>query len=305
VRKLSLTSERVTVITPAAAAPKTAALPSSLRLGPVHLVVTQLERSIPFYTEVLGLRIHERAGSDATLGDGNDPVIVLEEDATAGRAGRHAGLYHVALLYPSRLELARVALRLAASRTSIQGASDHGTHEAIYLPDPDGNGLELAADRPQKMWPSYDEEFSRGGPRPLDTDDLFGLVAGEQPSSGPVDGLRVGHVHLHVGNLGDATSFYRDVLGFDLMFAMPSASFLSVGGYHHHIAVNTWQGEGAAPAPAGTVGLDHLTLVLPSEADVEAVRSRLEGERWSYDGRRDGLLARDPSGNAVAVVRED
>src|SRR3954451_11214019 len=128
------------------------ALPATLRLGPAHLTVTDLDRSIPFYADVVGLRLQDRADGVATMASGDDAVVVLHEAPGARPPGRHAGLYHVALLYPSRGELAHAALRLAATRTAIQGASDHGTHEAIYLPDPDGNGLELAADRPRDQW---------------------------------------------------------------------------------------------------------------------------------------------------------
>ena len=123
-----------------------AALPAALRLGPVHLIVADLGRSVDWYERALGLRVHRRApGQEAELGDGADTVLVLHEDPNARPAGRHAGLYHYALLFPSREELARVALRVAAAHAPVQGASDHGTHEAIYLPDPDGNGIELAA----------------------------------------------------------------------------------------------------------------------------------------------------------------
>src|SRR5829696_1991759 len=132
---------------------QTAALPATLRLGAVHLTVAELDRSVGFYEDSLGLRVHSRDDAIAALGTGEDDLVVLHELPGARRAGRHAGLYHYALLYPSREQLARAALRLAATRTPVQGASDHGTHEAIYLPDPDNNGIELAADRPRERWP--------------------------------------------------------------------------------------------------------------------------------------------------------
>ena len=132
-----------------AATRPTGLLPAALRLGAVHLTVTDLDRSIPFYTESIGLRLIDRTDGVAALGAGGQAVVVLHESRSARPAGRHAGLYHYALLFPTREELAHAALRLAVTRTPIQGASDHGTHEAIYLPDPDGNGIELAADRPR------------------------------------------------------------------------------------------------------------------------------------------------------------
>ena len=131
-----------------------AKLPATLRLGAVHLTVSDLGRSVDFYEDAIGLRLHHREDGVAAMGVGEEDLLVLYEDPSARRAGRHAGLYHYALLYPSREELAHAALRLAETQTPIQGASDHGTHEAIYLPDPDGNGIELAADRPREMWPT-------------------------------------------------------------------------------------------------------------------------------------------------------
>src|SRR3954463_11315018 len=213
-------------------------LPDTLALGPVHLTVSNLDRSVDWYATALGLVLHRREGDVAELGDGSTTVLVLVEDQDAAPAGRHAGLYHYALLYPSREELARATMRLAAQRTPIQGASDHGTHEAIYLPDPDGNGIELAADRPRERWPSPEEEFTSGGPRPLDFDALLATVAGEEPTERVQPGLRVGHLHLHVGGIDEGLAFYRDVIGFDVWAQVASAAFVSAGGYHHHLGFN-------------------------------------------------------------------
>ena len=152
-----------------------ARLPATLRLGPVHLTVSDLDRSVDFYESAIGLQLHRREDGAAAMGVDDEDLLVLYEEPDARRAGRHAGLYHYALLFPSREELARAALRLAATKTPIQGASDHGTHEAIYLPDPDGNGIELAADRPRELWPRP-LNYS-GGPHPLDLDGLLQAVA--------------------------------------------------------------------------------------------------------------------------------
>src|SRR3954467_3963711 len=225
-------------------------LPGTLSLGPVHLTVTNLAASTDWYERALGLRVHSREDGRAALGDGSTTVLVLVEDPPAQPAGGHAGLYHYALLYPSREELARATLRLIEQRTPVQGASDHGTHEAIYLPDPDGNGIELAADRPRDQWPTPEEEFSSGGPRPLDFDALLATVAGEEPSAQVRAGLRMGHVHLHVSDIAEGLAFYRDVVGFEVWALLPSAAFVAAGGYHHHLGFNTWRGEGIAPAPA-------------------------------------------------------
>ena len=266
-----------------------ASLPATLRLGEVELTVADLDRAVGFYQDALGLQVHRREDPVAALGVGGEDLVVLVEEPGARPAGRHAGLYHYAPLFPSREELARAALRLALRRTPIQGASDHGTHEAIYLADPDGNGIELAADRPRAEWP--DLRYLHG-PQPLDTDGLLGLVASEEPRRHAGEGLAMGHLHLHVGDVEQGLAFYRDVLGFELMTRLPSAAFVSAGGYHHHLAFNTWRGEDVPPAPPGTVGLRHWTVRLPGAEDVAAVRERA-GDAV------DGDLIRDPWGIAV------
>ena len=305
----TVTSER-----PAASAEL---LPAATRLGPVELTVSDLGRAIAFYTEALGLRVRrdERGlaapGPDgetdrAALGAGGEDLLVLRENRAAARAGRHAGLYHVALLYPPRAELARAAVRLALTRTPIQGASDHGTHEAIYLADPDGNGLELAADRPRERWPDIgDPNLFAGGPQPLDLEGLVGLVAERPPAPRAEPGLRIGHVHLHVADTAAALRFYTEVVGFETVIDLgPTAAFVSAGGYHHHLAFNTWRGRGVGPAPANAVGLRHWTVYLPRAIDVDAARARIERAGVAYEPREAGLLARDPDGNAVAIAAD-
>lgn len=279
-------------------------LPATLRLGAVHLTVTDLDRSVAWYQTALGLRVHRQDVGVAALGTGEDDVVVLHEDATATQPPRRSsGLYHYALLFPSREELARVALRLSATRTPIQGASDHGTHEAIYLPDLDGNGIELAADRPREQWPSPEEEFSRGGPMPLDFDALLATVEGEsEVPAQAAPGLRVGHLHLHVGDLAEALAFYRDAIGFDVWAMMPTAAFVSAGGYHHHLGLNTWRGEGAAPMPAGIVGLRHWTIVLEGVDEVTEVRARVRDAGFAAEDVAGGFAATDPFGMTVRVV---
>jgi catechol 2,3-dioxygenase len=270
------------------------ALPPTLRLGAVHLTVADVGRSVAWYERALGLRVHARGPGTAELGDGAATVLVLREDAEARPAGRHAGLYHYALLYPSREELGRAAVRLAATATTIQGASDHRTHEAIYLPDPDGNGIELAADRPRDRWPAglgYD-----GGPLPLDFDSLLDTVQGEQLAPRVGEGLRMGHLHLHLGDIERGIAFYRDVLGFELQADLGTAAFLSAGGYHHHVGINVWKGPGVGPAPAHTAGLQHWTVQLPS---VDEVRVRAEAAGVAVESADGGFLVRDPWQTAV------
>jgi catechol 2,3-dioxygenase len=277
-------------------------LPDTTHLGAVHITVSDLERSIDFYERAIGLRLHGRDGDTAAMGAGGEDVLVLVEQPGALPAGRHAGLYHFALLHPSRLELARAAMRLAATRTPIQGASDHEISEAIYLPDPDGNGIELAADRPKDAWPDLSDPATyANGPKPLDLYGLLEQSAGEGPSDYVDPALKVGHVHLHVGDVGRALGFYRDLLGFEVMTQFPGAAFVAAGGYHHHVGLNVWRGQGVGPSPADRVGLRHWTMVLPRE-DVDALRARVQAAGVPSEERTDGLLVRDPWDIAVLVT---
>jgi catechol 2,3-dioxygenase len=256
-----------------------AVLPATLRLGAVHLTVTDLDRSVGFYQDSLGLQLHRREDPVAALGAGEDDLVVLHEESGARPAGRHAGLYHFALLYPTRGELARAVQRLALTRTSISGASDHGVSEAIYLPDPDGNGIELYADRPREAWPPAGAGERVGMfTRPLDVEGLLAAAADGPPERHAALGLRMGHVHLHVGDIDAARDFYAGVLGFEPMATYPGALFLAAGGYHHHVGLNTWRGEGVGPAPEGTVGLREWTIVLDAGSLAE-LRDRLAAAR--------------------------
>lgn len=179
--------------------------------------------------------------------------------------------------------------------------SDHRISEAIYLPDPDGNGIELAADRGRERWGDLRDPATIG-PRPLDMADLLSTVDGEEPPAGADPGLVVGHVHLHVGDIEEALRFYRDVVGFEVMTQFPSAAFIAAGGYHHHLGLNTWRGEGVPPAPEGVVGLRRWTVVLPETADVDELRSRVRTAALDYEDSGEGLLLSDPWDNRMLVM---
>jgi catechol 2,3-dioxygenase len=303
-------STSVTPRTPASPRPlgraTGALLPDELALGAVHLRVRDLARSRTFYEHVLGLRAAPASAPGAlVLGSGDGaPVVVLEERPDAEPHGRTAGLYHVALRYPQREQLARAIHRIASLQVPIDGASDHGTHEALYLPDPDGNGLELAVDRPADAWPDL-ADIEAIAPRPLDVEDLLATIVDEDASelSAPAHGVRVGHVHLHVGDIEQALRFYVDALGFELVTLIDSAAFASAGGYHHHLAVNTWRGRGA-PAPGDDrLGLASWSIELPDRGDVDALAARLAGAGHAHERVEagDGLRTRDPWGIALDV----
>ena len=280
-------------------------LADALRLGSVHLVVANLERSVAFYERSLGLAVHHRDGATAALGTGDDDLLVLSEEPGTRPPGRHAGIYHFALLSSSRAELARAATRLAETHSEIDGASDHGVSEAIYLTDPDGIGIELYADRPRSEWPPPAGPGARVGmvTLPLDMDDLLGVVRDEEPRERAGAGLTLGHVHLYVNDIGAGLGFYRDVIGFAVMADLGSAEFLSAGGYHHHVGFNVWRGKGIPAAPAsGVAGLGYWTVVLPTADDVAAVRARVEASGAAIADHPGGFLTRDPAAIAVACV---
>ena len=284
--------------------PTAPTLPATLRLGATHLTVSHLDGSIAFYERSLGLQVHDRAQDRAVLGAGGEDLLVLVEVPGAGLGGRHAGLYHVALLFDSREELARAIGRLAESRTRIEGASDHGVSEAIYLRDPDDNGIELYADRPRADWPPPRQPGERVEMYTiaLDIQALTRTVAGEETRALAGPGLRTGHLHLHVADVERALAFYRDVLGFEVMVNLGSAAFVSAGGYHHHLGFNVWLGSDVQPKPPDVAGLRHWTVLLDSADEVDAVRTRVEAAGLNPEAHDGGFHVRDPWQTAVAFA---
>ena len=279
-------------------------LGAGTRLGSVHLTVNDLDRSVAFYETSIGLRLRERTPTSAALGAGGEDILVLTEQPGARRAGHHSGLYHVAVLHPSRLELARAVLRLAATRTMIDGASDHTISEAIYLSDPDGNGLELAADRSRDQWPDMSSAPASAMVQPLDLNSLVSLAAGEEVTPHVDPATIVGHVHLYVGDIEAGTRFYRDLLGFEVQMALPGAMFVSAGGYHHHVGFNTWRGNGIAPQPPGVVGFGYWTIVVATRGELLSIEARLRAAGVETREHEDGVMVRDPAGIAVLIRAE-
>lgn len=274
---------------------------SGTLIDSVHVTVQHLDRSVRFYEERIGCRVLRRDARSAALGVEGGEWLVLHEAPEATRVRGVTGLYHFAILLPTRPALAFALRHLMASGTRFQGFADHLVSEAIYLADPDGHGIELYRDRPRHEWPVHNGSLQMGS-EPLD---LQGLLADAGPASSEV-GLpadtRLGHVHLHVAHLTDAERFYRDQLGFDLMQRYgDSASFLSAGGYHHHVAINTWAGVGAPAPPPGSIGLEHARIRVPNRDALEAVAGRLDQAGTPYDRAPDHLGVKDPSGNAWVI----
>jgi len=211
-------------------------------IGAVHLTISDLGRSVRFYEAHLGFRLHRRDERTARMGAGDRDLLLLQQSDRAPRVRGTTGLYHFAILVPSRADLARSLRRLVETETVLQGAADHLVSEAIYLADEDGNGIEIYRDRARADWPFVNGQLQMGA----DPVDFEALLAEANGGGGPLPrGTTIGHVHLHVSRLADAQRFYVDVLGFDLMQRYgPSALFVSAGGYHHHVGLNTWAGVG-------------------------------------------------------------
>lgn len=272
-------------------------LPEAFGYGAVGLAVTEIERSLDYYRRRIGMEMIERDGSRATLGAGGRRLLELEERAGAERDVQAADLFHVAFLLPSRAALGRRLQHLLATQTPLTGASDHGVSEALYLRDPDGHGLELYADRPRATW--YPNGQLRLETTALDLDDL--LAAGRAsgiPAGGLDAGTVVGHVHLETCDLDRSKAFYVDRLGFAVTAERPGATFMSVAGYHHHLAVNTW-GRKTRPAPANS----HYIGMLWYEIEVGAPDVAALAEGFGQAVPADGpLIINDPNGLAIHVV---
>jgi catechol 2,3-dioxygenase len=288
----------------AKAAPSTSsAIDPRTTVGSVALTVSDLERSRQFYERVIGLRgIDREDGSLAIGGPGGAPLLTLHGDPSAKPVDHAAtGLFHFAILMPTRAELARSLRRIAEARWPLSGASDHLVSEALYLSDPDGNGIEIYRDRPREQWPERDGSLQMAT-IPLDLDDVLSESAqsGEQPV--PPE-TRMGHVHLQVSDLDDAERFYSGVLGFDVTVrGYPGALFVSAGGYHHHIGLNTWHSAGASPPQPGSIGLRSFEVLLPDRATFEQTVERARAAGIAGDTVNGGTLVRDPSGNGVLLT---
>jgi catechol 2,3-dioxygenase len=277
----------------------------ALRISSVALAVSDVPRSADFYERVLGLPLLASDQNGARLGgaDSERPLLELVgiADPTLAPPGR-TGLFHVAWLHPSRAELAATVQRVLRAGWTIGGASDHGVSEALYLSDPDGLGIEIYADRPRAQW-----ERPAGGhgvnmiTLPLDVEDLLAQSPEREIGAMEPD-VSVGHVHLKVSDVPRAASFYRDALGFEEQARLPSAAFLSAGGYHHHLGLNSWQSEGQGPASETSPGLRRVEFELGDEAALAALERRLS-DRDNGPGatrERDGQLSLlDPDGQLI------
>ena len=280
-------------------------LPAETRMGPATLKVANLARAVDFYHRVLGLAVLEQAQTTATLGVGGQPLLRLEAVEGGQRQPDFStGLYHLAIRLPSRADLGRVLLNLARSQYPLSGFSDHLVSEAVYLNDPDGNGLELYRDRPRTEWP-YKNGMIQMATDPLDVEGIIATVPDpDAPFTGMPAGTDIGHVHLRAGDIPTAERFYNQILGFDIVARLPSALFVSAGGYHHHLGLNTWQSRNAPQPPANSVGLGNYTIFVPGAEALDPIAARLDTASIKYERSADELSVDDPWGNHVRIVAE-
>lgn len=284
-------------------APAVTPLPDTLRLGPVRLLVSDLARSRAWYEHVLGLVPLEppMPGQPLLLGAAGDaePLVVLDTapGITPIRPGSRLGLYHFAILLPDRASLGRFVRHLSAIGARA-GASDHLVSEALYLTDPDGLGIEVYVDRPREQWQRLGRELMMASD-PIDMPSVL-ASAGNTTWQGMPRGTRMGHLHLHVGDLGKARAFYADALGFTRMvWRYPGALFLGAGGYHHHLGVNTWAGGATSPGPLDA-RLAEWQVVLPTVNDVQRVLTQVHDAGFSADPAQQ--LITDPWGSALRLA---
>jgi catechol 2,3-dioxygenase len=276
-------------------------LPADTRLGAIRLRAGDVGLLRDFYERTIGLRSVSSGNGLTSLGAGDGPLVELVSDPDAPtRPPRTTGLFHLALLVPTRTDLAHALRRVFEAGWHLSGASDHLVSEALYLSDPEGNGIELYRDRPRDEWPHQGDEVAMAT-LPLDLENLLAEPGGDTDAPAMPDDTMLGHVHLQVSDLDSAARFWVDTFGLDVMASgYPGALFVSAGGYHHHVGLNTWAGVGAPRPPSGARGLDRFEIVLPDGASLQAARERLAtaAEVRDVDG---GVAAEDPSGNGILV----
>jgi len=286
---------------------------TATKIGTVALRVADLETQLAFYQQALGFQLHWREGNRAGLGAGGADLLHLTEEPDLKRYGRVTGLYHFAVLFPDRRELARALARLIALKYPNY-PTDHIMTKTTYLDDPEGNGIELYAESPEDgTWTLANGEYVTrradgslsDGREPLDVQALLSHLKEDDRLDAPIPPeTRVGHIHLHVRAIDEAVDFYHGVLGFDVMGVAKAfrMAFVSAGGYHHHIGLNTWQGEGAPPPPADAVGLRHFTVEFPDQQAFEEVVARVDQAGIHANQTEEGLLLYDPSQNGVILT---
>ncbi|WP_462409838.1 VOC family protein [Neobacillus sp. Marseille-QA0830] len=269
-------------------------------VGEVNIKVKNLEYSTTFYQNVIGLKVLEKTDRKTVLTtDGKTALLTLEQpNDVISKPQQTAGLYHFAILLPTRADLSVFLRHILEIRYPL-GAGDHYVSEALYLNDPDGNGIEVYRDRPSSEW-TWKNGLVDMATEEVDAEGI--LAESNAEWNGLPAGTVMGHIHLHVSDLAASQEFYTKGLGFDIVSHYPQAVFLSTGGYHHHIAINTWQGVGAPTPPNNSVGLNWYTLVFPDEAAREKAVQRLNSLHAPVEKKADDYVTNDPAGNKIRLV---
>ncbi|TME56446.1 MAG: glyoxalase [Chloroflexi bacterium] len=287
---------------------KAQSIAATTGMGAVDLAVTDADRALRFYRDYVGLTPVPGDDLEIHLGAAGRELLVLHPGAARPVVPRTSGLYHFAIVVPDRRELARVIGRLARLQWD-QYPTDHVMTKANYLWDPDGNGIEIYTESPEDgtmgfangTFVARDKDGrERSGRDPIDLEELFSHLHPDDRLDAPMpSGTKMGHVHLHVADVEDALRFYHDLVGFDVMGHVPGMGFVSAGGYHHHVGLNTWAGRGAQPAPPGSAGLRRFTVEVPTQSDLDDVVDRLEHGHARVAEEDSGFVAVDPSANRV------
>jgi catechol 2,3-dioxygenase len=277
-----------------------------MTLGPVSLIVRNLEDVLDFYVKGLGLKIGADSGDHVELlssKESHEPLLILRSNAKAEMAPADAaGLYHYALLLPDRRSLAAAYLSVGKAGVLFDGHADHLVSEALYLTDPEGNGIEIYADRPRDQWKFDEDGQVQMGTQPLDVDSLVQEVSGtsEESLTAIPEATRVGHIHLKVTNLERSVAFYHQLLGLDLMSYWGNAAFLSVSGYHHHIGMNTWESLSGSARRTDWSGLEFFTMKM-AETRAGELSARLADSPYVYSVESDRLFLSDPDGIELVI----
>ncbi len=274
-----------------------------LHIGAVGLIARDLDLLAGYYQHLLGLTVLERSAKVAKLGVNGVTLLEIEHRPDAKPDDQSAaGLYHTAFLMPTRQDHARWILHIARNRVPISGASDHGVSEAFYLDDPEGNGIEVYNDRPKEQWQIKD------GMVVMQTKqlDIEAIVREGEPNTAYAaapDGLRIGHIHLRVGNVEQAEQFYRGAVGLDLTRRRGGATFMSSGGYHHHVGANVWHSDGAGARDQNRAGLAWFTMEAADSVALDAATARLKDASAAVKAIPDGIETADPWGTRVRFVK--
>lgn len=274
------------------------------RIGAASLRVRDLDRVSAYYRDVIGLSVLARGAAGVTLGTSAGALLTLEPKPDAMQEPPNAaGLFHIAFLMPSRKDLARWLVTIARNQTPLTGFADHSVSEAVYLQDPEGNGIEVYADRPAERW-RWENGRVVMGTQQLDVDGLLSLTdIRNSDYAGAPEGLRIGHVHLRVGDVDAGDRFYRDLIGLAPTNRRDTASFLSSGGYHHHLALNTWQSAGAGARDSSKTGLSWFSLLAATGDLLSDRQQRLAAAGLATRAVPGGFESADPWGTQVRLLQ--